>query len=316
MTAAQRPILPAALLLLACSGADPTRGLTEPFRVDGAQFREGALPGDPDGSASENGPSITTLQAPTVVAPGTHDRAISGRASPGAASIGLRFEDIGSGYWILPTGNADVVNQNELLWGGSASYAREPVAGKHTLLATAFDASGRAGPQASVEVCLLPQVPDNGNICNPAKDPPKLVVSLAWNRPVDLDLRVVVPSGKIVDAKRPTSGSKDVDGVLDPLEGTGRIAFDSNAGCELDGQQRESLVFQDHPPAGAYLIYANLFEPCGEPSVEFTASVHASAPDGEHFKQVETLRESGGLQAVHANSGAGLGLFITQFVIQ
>ena len=311
------------LSTLGCSGEPLTRGLTEPLRVDNAQFEEGALPGiasDAPAAQAESAAKLANLvsfSALTIVPPGAVDRAISGTATPNAVSVGFRFEDIGTGYWVLPTTTSDVFSENELAWGGLASYARQPAPGKHRLLAVAMDAKGRAGVQSSLDVCLLPEVPDNGNACDPKKDPPKLVISLAWNSPVDLDLRVVTPGGKIVDAKHPTTALADEDGKVDPsVEGTGRLLIDSNAGCQIDGQQRENLVFQARPAAGKYLVYANLFEACDQPSVEFTLTEHSSIPSDDHFSQLETLRKSGGLQAIHANGGAALGTFITQFSIE
>lgn len=310
--------------LWSCSGETLTTGLEEPIRIDGAQFKAGALPGiaaeriadDPD--AASGLPHLVSFSTLTIVPPGAVDRPISGTASIGSHSVGVRFADLGTGYWILPTTNIDLFTEGEIAWGGTASYLRPPAPGKHRLLGVAFDGHGRAGAQASIDVCLQPEVPDSGNACDPSKNPPKLVVSLGWNAPVDLDLRVVVPGGKLVDSKRPSSAVKDEDGVLDPnVEGSGRILQDSNAGCEIDGQQRENLIFQERPPAGKYLVYANLFEACEQPSVEYTLTVHSSAPaeDGR-FRQVETLRKSGGLQAIHANSGESLGTFVTQFTIE
>jgi hypothetical protein len=308
---------------LGCSGEPLTRGLLEPFRIDTAQFQEGDLPGISANSESTKAesasklPSLVSFSALTIVPPGAVDRGISGSATPGSVAVGLRFADLGSGYWVLPTTTADVFSENELAWGGLASYARQPAPGKHELLGVAIDREGRAGIQSSLSVCLLPEVPDNGNVCDPDKNPPKLVISLAWNSAVDLDLRVVTPDGKIVDAKHPTTAIADADGKVDPsVEGTGRIVSDSNAGCQIDGQQRENLVYQARPAAGKYLVYANLFEACDQPSVEFTLTVHSSIPSDDHFTQIETLRKSGGLQAVHANAGAALGTFLTQFTIE
>lgn len=308
---------------LGCSGESLTRGLTEPFRVEGAQFIEGALPGiAPNSEAAKaesaaNLPSLVAFSSLTIVPPGAVERGLSGTATVGTSSVGVRFSDLGDGYWVLPTTNVDLFSENEIAWGGLASYARQPDAGKHELLAVAIDANGRAGVQSSLDVCLLPEVPDNGNVCDPAKDPPKLVISLGWNSPVDLDLRVVTPDGKIVDAKHPNSALAGEDGKVDPTaEGTGQLLSDSNAGCQLDGQQRENLVFQTRPPAGKYLVYANLFEACEQPSVEFTLTLHSSIPADDHFTQLETLRKSGGLQAIHANAGAALGTFLTQFTIE
>jgi len=317
-------LLPLAVTSVACGGETLTEGLKEPIRIGGAQFKEGALPGIAPDVLAENPdaarglPSLVSFSTLTIVPPGAVDRSISGTATIGSQSVGLRFADLGSGYWLLPTTNVDVLNEGEIEWGGSASYLRQPSAGKHKLLGVAFDGQGRAGAQASIDVCLQPEVPDNGNACDPTKNPPKLVVSLAWNTPVDLDLRVVVPSGKVVDAKRPSTASKDEKGTLDlDAEGVGRILQDSNAGCDIDGQQRENLIFQDRPPPGKYLVYANLFEACDQPSVEYTLTIHSSVPaDDGQFRQAETLRKSGGLQAVHANAGESLGTFVTQFAIE
>jgi hypothetical protein len=323
MSARRWHLLLAALVALGCDGESLTRGLTEPIRIDGAQFIEGDLPGiaaDSEAAKAESVgdlPSVVSFSSLTIVPPGAIDRGISGTATRGTESVGVRFPDLGGGYWVLPTTNADLFTENELAWGGLASYARQPEAGKHRLLAVAIDGKGRAGIQTGLDVCLLPEVPDNGNVCDPFKDPPKLVISLGWNTLVDLDLRVVTPDGKIVDAKHPSTALAGEDGKVDPTaEGTGQILSDSNAGCQLDGQQRENLVFQQRPPAGKYYVYANLFEACEQPSVEFTLTLHSSIPADDHFTQLETLRKSGGLQAIHANAGAALGTFLTQFTIE
>jgi hypothetical protein len=323
MSARRWPLAFVALSALGCNGESLTRGLTEPIRIDGAQFIEGELPGIPADSAAAKAesvaklPSLVSFSSLTIVPPGAVDRGVSGTATRGTVSVGVRFTDLGDGYWVLPTTTADLFTENELAWGGLASYARQPKAGRHELLAVAIDEKGRAGVQSSLDVCLLPEVPDNGNVCDPSKDPPKLVVSLGWNSPVDLDLRVVTPDGKIVDAKHPSTALAGEDGKVDPTaEGTGQILSDSNASCQLDGQQRESLVFQARPAPGKYLVYANLFEACDQASVEFTMTVHSSVPIDDHFGQLETLRKSGGLQAIHANAGASLGTFLTQFTIE
>lgn len=312
-----------ALGALGCSGEALTLGSTEPLRVEGAQFQDGALPGIPSESEAARAeparhlPSLVSFSALTIVPPGAVDRGISGSASAGSVAVGVRFADLGTGYWVLPTTTRDVFSENELAWGGLASYARQPAPGKHRLLGVALDGEGRAGVQSSLDVCLLPEVPDNGNVCDSKKNPPKLVISLAWNSAVDLDLRVVTPGGKIVDGKHPSSALEDAGGNLDPTaEGTGLISSDSNAGCQIDGQQRENLVYQTRPPAGKYLVYANLYEACEQASVEYTLTVHSSVPSDDHFTQLETLRKSGGLQAIHANAGASLGTFVTQFQIE
>jgi hypothetical protein len=311
---------------LGCSGERLTIALEEPLRVDGAQFRKGELPGSPPLTPAQiaqgvapRPPHVTTIDANGfLIAPGQVDKPFSGRATRGSTAVGLRFADLGSGYWVIPTGSADIVNDGELLWSARTSFGGDPSPGKHTLLASAIDARGRAGTQASIDLCLLPAVPDNGNACDPSIDPPKLVISLAWDTPVDLDLRVVTPSGKVVDAKRPTTATADTDHTIDPKEdGVGVIDNDSNAACQIDRKQRENLVFQSRPPAGKYLVYASLFDACGQSDVGFELTLHSSVPaSDEGFTVAETLRETGELAAVHASGGTSLGTFVTQFVIE
>jgi uncharacterized protein YfaP (DUF2135 family) len=144
-----------------------------------------------------------------------------------------------------------------------------------------------------------------------------LVIELAWDAPVDLDLRVITPSGKVVDSKHPTSADEDEDGKLDPnAEGVGVIDHDAFAHCQSLGRRGENLVFQTPPTPGTYLIYANLYDACDQPDVHFDVSLHVPEPGTEEntYSQARTFHQAGQLQAVHANGGAKLGMFLTSFV--
>jgi uncharacterized protein YfaP (DUF2135 family) len=166
---------------------------------------------------------------------------------------------------------------------------------------------------------LEPEIPDNGSSCDPTKAPPALVVSLGWDARVDLDLRVVTPSRKVVDSKHPPTADDGEDGKLDRnAPGVGSIDYDSFASCVPDGRRRESLVFQETPPPGTYLVYANLFDACAQPGVAFEVSVHRAvagdAPDTLRLEQAS--HQAGQLQAAHANGGGALGSFVTSFTIR
>jgi YD repeat-containing protein len=82
-----------------------------------------------------------------------------------------------------------------------------------------------------------------------------------------------------------------------------------------EGTRRENLVFQTPPSSGTYLIYANLYDACQESSVDFDVSLHTAVPGDEPdtFVTKQTFHQAGQLQAVHANGGAKLGLFVTSF---
>lgn len=311
----------------ACSGEPITRALEEPIRIPDAQFFEGELPGLPPLTAEEinagkmpKTPVVSGINlGNAVIPPREPARAFSGLSSPDTVAVGVRFEKLGTGYWLLPTRGADIVNDGALGWSFRAAFGGDLPTGRQQLLLAGLDAEGHSGNQVGLTLCLSSELPDNGNSCDPSLAPPALVVSLAWQAAVDLDLRVITPSGKIVDSKNPTTADEDEDGKVDTtLPGTGVIAFDSFARCVPDGRRRESLVFQETPPAGTYLIYANLFDACGQPGVSFDVSMHTLA-DGDEpdtYRQTQTYQQAGQLQAVHANGGAQLGMFIASFNVK
>lgn len=315
-----------ALALAACSGDPLTVALNEPIRISDAQFREGALPGSPP-LTSEQIRAGETPKEPLVsgitlqnllIPPREPARTISGLTSKGSVAVGVRFEDLGTGYWLLPTRAVDT-ESNGLEWRFRAAFAGGLPPGTHRLLFAAVDAEGRSGTQTPLTLCLAPEIPDNGSSCDPSQTPPALVVSLSWDAPVDLDLRVVTPSGKVVDSKHPSTAERDSKGKLDlSAPGVGVIDFDSFGGCVPDGRGRESLVFQSAPAPGTYLVYANLFDSCGQTSAAFDVSVNRAVPgdDPDTLRLEETLHQSGQLQAIHENGGGALGLYVTAFTVR
>jgi hypothetical protein len=326
MSTALRALAALPLLLSACGAEPVTRGLTEPISIESAQFVEGALPGgapltDEQLIAGDKPlpPHVTSYDLSNqLVSPGEPGKSIRGRASPEALAVGARIEGEGSGYWLLPTGIADVMNQNELAWSFRAAFNPQLTPGRQRLLLAAIGEGGRAGTQSAVDLCIGSLIPDNDNVCDPKRQPPDLVVSLAWDSPVDLDLRVITPEGKIVDSKHPSTALADEDDVVDPtLDGTGVIDRDSNRDCLLDGLQRENLVFGTLPPSGNYLVYANLYDACSEDTVNFDVTFHVSVAgvEPDTFAVTQSFRQAGALQAVHANGGKGLGMYVGNFII-
>ena len=315
----------------ACSGETLTAGADEPIRVydvllkEAAQWRPGKLPGSRPLTTEQVAagtrpvsPSITSLPAQNgVTVAGATGKVFTGRASPTAAAVGIQLAGAGSGYWVVPVGAADPMNDGELQFGVTLDVSDGAPVGSQHLLFVALDERGRAGTKFDQPLCIGPAIPDNLNACRPTIAPPTLVVSLAWDAPVDLDLQLVTPEGKLVDAKHPSTASSSGDaGIPSPLPvDVGILDRDSNAGCVFDGHQREDLVFQDKPPKGHYLVYANLFDSCGQGSVRFELTFHASragkAPGT--FQVVQTYETTGELLALQENGGAGKGLFVTEF---
>jgi hypothetical protein len=315
----------------ACSGSNLTEGTIEPIHVhdqllkEDAQFRAGKLPGSKPLTAAEvaagarpASPSITSLPAQNgVTFAGATDKVFLGRASSDAAAVAVQLAGAGSGYWIVPVGASDPLNNDELQFGVTIDFGDQAKAGSRDLLFVALDEHHRAGTQFDQPLCIGPVIPDNLNACRPTIAPPELVISLAWDTPVDLDLELVTPEAKLVDPKHPSTVSAAGDaGVPSPLPAdVGTLDRDSNAGCVVDGHQREDLVFQEKPAKGHYLVYANLFDSCGQASVRFDLTFHA-ARDGKKagtFAVVQTFETSGELMQIQENGGAGRGLFVTEF---
>jgi hypothetical protein len=329
MSPIHRPLglLFGALSLAACSGEPITQALEEPIRVSTTeyetQFIEGELPGLAPLTADEinagekpRAPNVTSVNlASASIPPREPSRTLSGLASPDSVAIGVRLEGLGSGYWVFPTSSADAVNDGALEWKFSAAFGGDLPPGKRRLLLSGIDAAGHAGTQLGLTLCLQPEIPDNGNACDPTQNPPALVVSLGWDAAVDLDLRVITPSGKVVDSKHPTTAEQDDGGKLDPTdEGVGAIDHDSFANCATDGRRRENLVFQSEPEPGTYLVYANLYDACGESGAGFDVSLHVATIGEDDTEQLtETFRQAGSISAFNANGGAKLGTYVTSF---
>jgi hypothetical protein len=321
-----------ALLLLplcaACTGQKAPLGLTEPIRVENAQFISGDLPGTPpitdaqsDAGVVAADPTVTFFETQNRIIPqGESEKRLDGRTSPDAVAVGIRFADIGTGYWVIPTGAPDPQNQGELVWSATCDFARDLPPGLHNLRFAAIDGNGGSGTEEGIDMCLLPPYPDNYNACDPTIVPPAVVVSLAWDVGADLDLRLKLPDGTIIDPKTPSNAEAPDGGTSsakpDPTKGV--LDRDSNAGCVLDGQNREDVSFQKRPPAGTYQIYANLFDACGTTDVHFTASLYLSqsSADGKKHSMSQVLTKSGEILASQANGGAGTGLFVAEFNLE
>jgi hypothetical protein len=310
-----------ALSLSACSGAKSETGLGEPLRLRNASFKSGDLPGEPPSPTSTTSPLVTSFEtASTVVRPGQTEKGLLGRASPDTVAVGLRFADVGSGYWVLPVDGPDPQNNGELVWQTLADFGSDVPAGLHPLRVVAIDGSGHAGVQRELSVCVTPSIPDNLNACQPTTAPPSAVLSLSWDTAVDLDLVVVTPEGRIVDAKHPRTiappppgpSSSGVDAGVTASVGT--FDRDSNGGCAIDGVQRENLVFQARPPPGSYLVYASLFDACGQPPVHFRLSLFEPevTADPKVLHLVESITKKGTLLPLEASGGSTLGTFVTE----
>jgi uncharacterized protein YfaP (DUF2135 family) len=177
----------------------------------------------------------------------------------------------------------------------------------------AIGENGQAGAQVGASLCVASRVPDNLHACDPKKAPPQAVISLRWDTNVDLDLQVLTAAGNVVDGKHPTTAPPNDAGVV-PAD-AGQLDRDSNAGCLIDGIRYENLAWNTGHPTGRYGIYVNLFDACKQGSVRFELSVYTAVPDVDGGSRLERFYDQAGeLLDIQANGGAGLGLFITEFL--
>jgi hypothetical protein len=301
-------------LAYACSSSPPsTLGLTEPLRVRGGAFHEGELPGAaPDSGAA--GPSITTVESlNNVVRQFQANKSFTGRTSTDGVSVGLRFGDVGTGYWVLPVDAPDPQANGELTWQAISDIG-ELTPGLHPLRIVAFNNSGVAGAQTEIPLCVSSPVPDNLHACDPTKAPPAAVLALTWDTDVDLDLRVLTSFGKTIEAKTPSSALPDGGKTNPAATGVGVLDGDSNANCVLDGRRREQVVWQTAPTAGTYQVYANLFDSCGQASVRFHVTLYrrTEASPGNGGDLAVVLERDAALLRDDANGGAAPSTFVTE----
>lgn len=309
-------------LVVACSDRSLTEALEEPIRVHDAQFVEGELPGKRPRTAEEIQEGIAP-ENPTTTAASTdlgYLRQLSanvrfhGWATDDAVAVAVRFADQGSGYWVLPAGPADPAANGDLVWDFLADFGASLEPGLHDLLIAAIDEDGNSGTQNESTVCVNSLVPDNGNACYPEIAPPDLVIGIEWDSDVDLDLIVQTPDGSTIDSNDPTSAEPDDAGNIDTEgPGVGTLDLDSNKDCQIDGRNREHVVFANRPLAGTYRVYANLNRACGESSVRYLVSLHSRVNTEDGYDVESDERAAGELIAVQANGGSKLGTFVTEF---
>lgn len=308
----------ALVLLAACTTTPYESGLDQPLRIREGFARRGALPGTPSAGATDAGATplsvVDVVSVGGLVIQGQSGKLFNGHVTDDTYAIAVRFLDLGTTYWVAPVSGPDIAYDGALAWNVSADFGRDIPPGVHTLAFVALDAHGNAGTQYTMPMCVLPDVPDNYNACDPTMfAPPRAIFTLDWNRDVDLDLVVVTPAGKVVRGKRPTTVSVDAGAIPNTSinsPSTGILTRDSNSQCVLDGIRRESLVFQGDPTPGEYRFYASLYATCAESTVDYRfASYQRVVDDGSSSLERSDIAR-GSCVAVQADYGVSLGTFL------
>lgn len=297
----RRALYALALCVVGCDSIDDPIALDQPIVVQQAEFKQGALP-----AAEATGPAITSFTLGFgVLRPGTRSAPVSGRAGETAYSVGLRFADQGTGFWIRPVAAEDPLIPGELQWQLALDAAVDIEPGQHQLEVVAFDAQGKPGPKKSLPVCVASDLPDNLNACNPKTSPPLLIASLSWETDSDLDLSVVAPDGTRFDRSKRS--------LLVGTKVVARLDGDGVSSCLGDGRREENFVWNEAPPTlGSWSIYANLFDACGKATASYTLTIYQRVINGDGTFALQPVRSLGGdFVRQQANGGAGSPLYLT-----
>ncbi len=222
---AARPAV--ALLIVACTGeVEQQIGLFEPIRVPDGELLDDEPPART--KLARRSPRSTPSSGILTVGQ-KRDRLLSGRTTEDAHAIAVRFDGLGSGWWVRP-----VQDKNPMYSRASAtSSCADDIGGGappgvHTLFVVR-DRRGRpARPRASSSRCASATTacPTTSTPATPRIPPPALVITLEWDQDVDLDLVVETPGGKKIAHATPTSGGRSRPrcprGVVDDPS-TGRL---------------------------------------------------------------------------------------------
>lgn len=278
MRAAGFAALVALVLLAGCDGVSSDFGLDAEMLVTGAQFVRGAMPGD------VGGPSVVALDlSSNSVAAGEIEKPLRGSLDPEATAAAIGLEgDVG--YWIVPTGLADVAAPGFPTFDVTLAFAEDLRAGERELVVRAVDAEDRFGASETRTLTAsgLP-FPEGA-----------LVVSLAWDREADLDVHVEIPGGGVIWK----GDIVDAGGMLD---------FDSNAGCVVDGRRREYVIWKDPPPPGHYVVRVDAFSLCAESFANWKVDVRLA---GESLGRAEG---ESGVTDTHFPHDRGAGVLALDF---
>lgn len=289
-----RPGLFALVAFVACSEVTSDPGTDALLQVKGAQFRRGALP------AENGGPGVQNFSSSQLVNAGANDLAGSGSLDRSANAIAVALDgDVG--WWSVPAAVPDVYSPLAPTFNFAFGLSPALSSGTHTLTTRAVDGDGHFG---AAELHTLEVV---------GRDVPAgiLVVSLAWDTGVDLDLHVVLPTGVEVWKGRPAEYQPPSvsEGATDPLalRDGGILDHDSNAHCQEDGQRGEDAVWKNPPPPGHYLVRVDTFSMCGDTHASWRAEARLN---GQRIGSASGTATEADMQFPH---GRGFGLLAFEF---
>lgn len=268
--------------------ADP--GVDALLQVQGAQFRRGPIPNE------NGGPAVTAATLRSQVETGSANMIAAGDLERTATAVAIAIEgDIG--YWTVPAKVPSSGTPTAPTWSITYGVTPSLLPGTYSYVLRAVDADGHFGPASLHPLTVVPgRVPEG-----------RLVISLAWDTAVDLDLHVLLPTG-VEMFKRHRAEYERPPGVVlgaqDPfaIQDGGVIDRDSNAHCVEDGQRAEHAVWVNPPPPGHYQIRVDTFSMCGAPSAHWRLE---ATLDGQRLGSASGVATENDVRFAH-DRGAGV----------
>ncbi|HXJ20178.1 MAG TPA: hypothetical protein VMT03_08085 [Polyangia bacterium] len=298
----------AAASLAGCGGASSDPGITAYLQVANAQYVAGPLEPDPNAV----GPMLEAVNLQTTkVLPGQENLSFSGSVDDGSSALIGLADDVG--HWIVPASAADPLNAGAYQFQTKLSFSPALPLGTRDLIIRGVDAQGAIGPSQKYTMTIGSTAPAG-----------QLVISLVWDTESDMDLHVLAPNPgdpttpiEIYD-KNPVGLPPHVAGTP-PLTGddlknavaaAGKLDFDSNGNCVIDGRRQENVVFTMPPPSGMYSVLVDAFSLCGQVDAQWQVTATDAYGDALDSAQWEATDAD-----TRGNHGAGAGRLAFTFSI-
>jgi hypothetical protein len=289
-----------AIVAPACEwSSDTSSGVTSIIRIEGGQAYQGSI-SDPPTTIPTANASVVPQNA--AIFPGSSNKVISGvvDSNANAVAIGVAGDTV---YWRVPALSRDNTAIDSFDYTARLSISRDAATspllqlndkGEWTLplSARAVDNAGNFGPAE-----IRPLILDSNAIAG------TLTVSLQWDTPTDLDLHVLVPANNTAGYVEVWTKHRSAD-PGDPTAGTsadGTLDFDSNANCQIDGQDLENVIWNGPPPAGHYVVRVAAASLCGLTSAAWYA--YASVPGASKGAASGVFTDAATRSSAEAGSG-------------
>lgn len=288
-----------AILTPACQWhADTSSGLTSLIRVEGGQAMRGSIATPAATSAA----TATLFPKYTNIFAGVSSKSIKGIVGPNANAVALGVAgDVA--YWQVPALSPDPSSSDSYTFTAALSISPE-----------ASDSPLRdANADGTFSLPLSVRAIDNSGNFGPATIYPldfytpaltgTLAVALEWDTATDLDLHVLVPASNDAGVVEVWAKHRSAD----PTTPDGTLDFDSNADCQIDGRDREMVLWQGGPPVGHYVVRVAAASLCGLTSAAWHA--YAEVPGAIKGEASGVLTEA----ATRSSAGEGSGVTVFEF---